>query len=105
PPAARAAPQLRRLSLHDALPIFDVLGLLARELEQGAGPRVVREEHRPHVVEDEGQDELLDQPEDAQVGVAANLVERAGLRRRQEDRKSTRLNSSHVKTSYAVCCL
>src|SRR5690606_40167331 len=22
-----------------------------------------------------------------------------------EDRKSTRLNSSHVKTSYAVCCL
>src|SRR5690606_40632536 len=26
-------------------------------------------------------------------------------RRLQRDRKSTRLNSSHVKSSYAVCCL
>src|SRR5436305_4629069 len=26
-------------------------------------------------------------------------------RRAAEDRKSTRLNSSHVRTSYAVCCL
>src|SRR5690606_41711437 len=28
-----------------------------------------------------------------------------GTRSRAEDRKSTRLNSSHVKTSYAVFCL
>src|SRR5690606_42056447 len=28
-----------------------------------------------------------------------------GLDRTQRDRKSTRLNSSHVKTSYAVFCL
>src|SRR5690606_39778968 len=27
------------------------------------------------------------------------------LRQVREDRKSTRLNSSHVKISYAVCCL
>src|SRR5207253_8295131 len=34
--------------------------------------------------------------------------ERAGARRNTRargDRKSTRLNSSHVATSYAVCCL
>src|SRR5690606_40580444 len=40
----------------------------------------------------------------ARVGV---LVRRAvvGRRGRAEDRKSTRLNSSHVKISYAVFCL
>src|SRR5690606_41186420 len=32
-------------------------------------------------------------------------AERAGLLGRAEDRKSTRLNSSHVKISYAVFCL
>src|SRR5690606_42005019 len=31
--------------------------------------------------------------------------ERYGQGRRDQDRKSTRLNSSHVKTSYAVSCL
>src|SRR6266704_5851053 len=33
-----------------------------------------------------------------------NLPE-AGLTARIDDRKSTRLNSSHVSISYAVCCL
>src|SRR5690606_41751228 len=32
-------------------------------------------------------------------------VVRGGLRRADQDRKSTRLNSSHVKISYAVFCL
>src|SRR3712207_7578408 len=32
-------------------------------------------------------------------------LHRAALRRRQEDRKSTRLNSSHANISYAVFCL
>src|SRR5690606_39508199 len=35
----------------------------------------------------------------------AHAVERARLNARLEDRKSTRLNSSHVKISYAVFCL
>src|SRR5690606_40784478 len=41
-------------------------------------------------------------------GVSYHLdlgVERAGALHRLQDRKSTRLNSSHVKISYAVFCL
>src|SRR5690606_39939727 len=33
------------------------------------------------------------------------LVSVSAVRRARSDRKSTRLNSSHVKTSYAVFCL
>src|SRR5690349_23028455 len=40
-------------------------------------------------------------PED----VRARLYGLAGSRLTQEDRKSTRLNSSHVESSYAVFCL
>src|SRR5690606_40248435 len=36
---------------------------------------------------------------------AANAVEHQAFGVRREDRKSTRLNSSHVKISYAVFCL
>src|SRR5438874_3618653 len=40
------------------------------------------------------------------VGEIAHRAQRSGLRRqRQRDRKSTRLNSSHVEISYAVFCL
>src|SRR5690554_8061310 len=44
-------------------------------------------------------------------GFEFNLVDTAGIRRKAkvkedlEDRKSTRLNSSHVRISYAVFCL
>src|SRR5690606_40306546 len=40
----------------------------------------------------------------ADQGIALGLADQAGRHRRQ-DRKSTRLNSSHVKTSHAVLCL
>src|SRR5207253_10838677 len=43
---------------------------------------------------DRGRDRCGDQPED--IGARTNLP---------EDRKSTRLNSSHVAISYAVFCL
>src|SRR5690606_40167011 len=36
---------------------------------------------------------------------ARRLRNRCGARRGEQDRKSTRLNSSHVKISYAVFCL
>src|SRR5438874_6847106 len=41
---------------------------------------------------------VLDDERDRRVG-------RGGLRRGRRDRKSTRLNSSHVEISYAVFCL
>src|SRR5207249_12247573 len=86
-----ATPYIYTLSLHDALPIFRPrsvrpaagnAGTYARALRRGqAGRRVVR-------------------------GLQA--VDPAGGRRfaaAHEDRKSTRLNSSHVSISYAVFCL
>src|SRR5436309_7329073 len=39
------------------------------------------------------------------AGAAVLLPDRDGERERRADRKSTRLNSSHVKISYAVFCL
>src|SRR5690606_40599087 len=65
------------LSLHDALPI----SFFAEITEAFAWPTL----SAPGVEADD---------------VIATLVQRA-----REDRKSTRLNSSHVKISYAVFCL
>src|SRR5436309_8466780 len=64
-----ATTEIYTLSLHDALPIFEAHGEVARH------PAA----HRP----DGGR----------------------GGEQRLLDRKSTRLNSSHVKISYAVFCL
>src|SRR5262249_25530811 len=58
---------------------LDVLGFLAGEGEQRARLLVVAGEPRPRMVEHEGQDELLDQAEDAEIGMAADLVQRALL--------------------------
>src|SRR5207302_11274685 len=66
----------RALSLHDALPIFSPGGPVHPQRD-GPGR-----------------------------SVGARLLHRRDrLGRRRRDRKSTRLNSSHVKTSYAVFCL
>src|SRR5690606_40310717 len=87
------------LSLHDALPIFDQMKLavtartgnvagvedLVAGLEQGA------------VAADCFDDSGAVPAEDAW------LLQTAACS--HADRKSTRLNSSHVKTSYAVFCL
>src|SRR5690606_17106339 len=44
---------------------------------------------------------------DIEIGVVANMGRRGvfGIGLGDQDRKSTRLNSSHVKISYAVFCL
>src|SRR5437588_2573513 len=70
-----SAAEIYTLSLHDALPIF--------------GPRT----HRVLRVETEAG------PFQADVGFGG--VTQLGL----QDRKSTRLNSSHTVSSYAVFCL
>src|SRR5699024_11431522 len=95
-----STPYLHTLSLHDALPIFCV-----REI---SAFRAVLHAQHP------------DRPVDRQVvtlfvglevgdhmrgrGVARTRQRTVGGRRK-EDRKSTRLNSSHVSISYAVFCL
>src|SRR5690606_41625693 len=75
-----APPELYTLSLHDALPICRRPG--DRDRRVPAGDPVV-----PAVHERTGQRRLL------------------VPRHAAADRKSTRLNSSHVKISYAVFCL
>src|SRR5262249_21744539 len=62
----------------------DVLGLLAGEVEEGAGARELARHLGADVVEDEGQDELLDEPEHVEVAVAAELVEDQTLAGREE---------------------
>src|SRR5205085_11213923 len=89
----RAPSELPALSLHDALPISRTLGA-------GDVIRVVREQNiqvaagqvgQPPVPK--GQDNLPGRHQDVLLAHHA------------EDRKSTRLNSSHSQISYAVFCL
>src|SRR5258707_15216551 len=75
-----ATTEIYTLSLHDALPIFDKD--IRNELRAGSDPYFASHDA---VGADLG--ELVDK------GVAV------------EDRKSTRLNSSHANISYAVFCL
>src|SRR2546422_3074530 len=86
-----ATTEIYTLSLHDALPILEVV-----EQHELAGQAVLV---RGHVLAEQAQ---------ARVAVplfhvAEDLVVAAVLL--DEDRKSTRLNSSHGYISYAVFCL
>src|SRR5690242_21076252 len=73
-----ATTEIYTLSLHDALPISPAFGPV--RLEQAHAGFVMS----PYV---------------------ANQRMESQLRRLGEDRKSTRLNSSHMSVSYAVFCL
>src|SRR5436853_2097035 len=82
-----ATPEIYTLSLHDALPIWSGRG--AERI------RVVR-----HAAELAGSDaeHPLERLRERELRDVADLL-------RDRDRKSTRLNSSHLGISYAVFCL
>src|SRR5690606_40543669 len=84
------------LSLHDALPICG--------LRAGSGPTAPTDRGRwsrlLHLAEG-----LFEQPGDLGLGCCERPVGGLQSSPRGADRKSTRLNSSHVKISYAVFCL
>src|SRR5690606_41606127 len=80
---ATATPEIYTLSLHDALPICAMLTLQSR-MNARVNPKWV---------------------EAAYPYLRAVVVEGAEAMEHRGDRKSTRLNSSHVKISYAVFCL
>src|SRR5690606_41737052 len=87
-------PQIHTLSLHDALPIF------ARRTAQACGRHHAQGRKAPtrlRVRVDERSPRHHD-PEELRLPWGCKW-------RREADRKSTRLNSSHVKISYAVFCL
>src|SRR5690606_41424100 len=79
------------LSLHDALPIYPEPGALVPDADHLRVERLAGAGAVPQVREVEAPEVLLD--------------EHPVLGRRRADRKSTRLNSSHVKNSYADICL
>src|SRR5690606_41438615 len=84
-----ATTEIYTLSLHDALPIWEPS---EKEL---ADARV-----REHYTEFIERQTLFADLEAAEAELATNKA-----RYEAADRKSTRLNSSHVKISYAVFCL
>src|SRR5690606_41311942 len=59
-----------------------------------------RRAHRDDLAPADGNRAVLDKPQLAERAAALRTIILRG-----EDRKSTRLNSSHVKISYAVFCL
>src|SRR2546430_12333051 len=83
-----ATTEIYTLSLHDALPILGLPELRRRRIAFGeVQHREVRPERAERVAPEEvGERDVLQQ-------------------RGHEDRKSTRLNSSHSQISYAVFCL
>src|SRR5205814_2960554 len=92
------------LSLHDALPILDL------ELAQHAAGQPVLGKHAPDRLLHRHDGALREQPGVPDLPQAARIpgvtvVDLLVLLAPGEDRKSTRLNSSHVSTSYAACCL
>src|SRR5690606_42102584 len=99
----RASTGLYTVSLHDALPISrQAVEVVARFLRYRANLRALgRGETEPVALILRGADQWLPagSPGDFELASLASLV------RDFADRKSTRLNSSHVKISYAVFCL
>src|SRR5690606_40545722 len=96
------SPALYTLSLHDALPIWDGCHVhhvgethLGQDPELPANRLLEQFQLRPFARREEGLFELIGQAD-------GGLAELTLL---DQDRKSTRLNSSHVKISYAVFCL
>src|SRR5690625_7314543 len=89
-----AAPHHSPLSLHDALPIFNDPGLLLVD-----EPTAALDRKRSHEIV-----ELL-AARCHERGIAVVMVTHDQDVLVMGDRKSTRLNSSHVAISYAVFCL
>src|SRR5699024_11733565 len=95
---------LARLSLHDALPISGETGELTLKNLQGAGVTKVTVANRTF----EKAAQLADQNRSGAVAInqlEGVLGEIDIVISSTADRKSTRLNSSHVSISYAVFCL
>src|SRR5690606_41327144 len=99
-----APAQIYTLSLHDALPIFQLAVVAATE-ETTAAPVALAGSGSAVLTVTAAIDESIAAPVHLRPGGAVGLTAAASTEEASADRKSTRLNSSHVKISYAVFCL
>src|SRR5690606_40028711 len=98
-PTGPATPETYAPSLHDALPISDVAARPAGARDAGTALPDIDGSRLLASLEALGRIGALDGG--GVCRLALTDEDKAG----REDRKSTRLNSSHVKISYAVFCL
>src|SRR5690606_41500685 len=98
---APPAPQRPPRSLHDALPIF--LASLRDATRQLMTVEDCIEISILASLRDATRDQTERSGSHRKISILASL--RDATRSPNQDRKSTRLNSSHVKISYAVFCL
>src|SRR5690606_41642273 len=93
------------LSLPDALPISDQDAFAVRSQEKAvaaqANGRLAREITPVTIPQRKGDPIIIDKDEHPRAGTTQETLAKLGTPFRKEDRKSTRLNSSHVKISYA----
>src|SRR5439155_16767160 len=90
------------LSLHDALPIYvSKLSPIADAGQKLTGHNPADARHTHHILDTLGQFRIV-LAEAADLDATKTVC---GERKSSLDRKSTRLNSSHVAISYAVFCL
>src|SRR5207248_11676923 len=102
---APALTEIYTLSLHDALPIWGIaLALRARGGEHDVAMRVVDGEHAFGAGDPDFEAVHRAGPHHGQRPGDRGVVQ-AAVVESDEDRKSTRLNSSHRTISYAVFCL
>src|SRR5207302_10234500 len=92
------------LSLHDALPIFHPMSRAWRDDDGCHAPTAGSSRGQPHHISNPGADP--DHPANSSICRPVALIHTKHVKLfGGPDRKSTRLNSSHVKISYAVFCL
>src|SRR5690606_40993571 len=92
-----APPAIYTLSLHDALPISSLQEVFPHQLQ-------LLDLRQETFFRRRSQEALIVRIDEKQVLNPENF-ENIRLALSEADRKSTRLNSSHVKISYAVFCL
>src|SRR5204862_6098376 len=99
---ATSPPAISSLSLHDALPIWKASLLVFQCRSDLRVPPGYRHE-AIYRIELHAEDSCL-WPQNC-LPLSRQRDASEGLQQLGEDRKSTRLNSSHVEISYAVFCL
>src|SRR5699024_12455609 len=102
---ATVQPYTYNLTLHDALPIYDIARITKQFQEKYENKRedYITSQHDTLAAKYDAENkDNFTKALNAEINkIRANSE---ALRHQEKDRKSTRLNSSHVSISYAVFC-